>query len=67
LYDAIRCPTLIIRGENSDLLTRATVAAMQERGPRALAVEIPNVGHAPMFMDDAQLAVVSEFLQSAGA
>ena len=66
LYDAIRCPTLIIRGENSDLLTRATVAAMQERGPRARAVEIPKVGHAPMFMDEAQLAVVSEFLQSAG-
>ncbi|MDO8960139.1 MAG: alpha/beta hydrolase [Rhodocyclaceae bacterium] len=66
LYDAIRCPTLIIRGENSDLLTRETVAEMQERGPRARAVEIPRVGHAPMFMDDAQLAVVREFLQSAG-
>jgi pimeloyl-ACP methyl ester carboxylesterase len=67
LYDAIRCPTLIIRGENSDLLTRATVVAMQARGPRARAVEIPKVGHAPMFMDEAQLAVVSEFLQSAKA
>jgi pimeloyl-ACP methyl ester carboxylesterase len=66
LYDAIRCQTLIIRGENSDLLTRATVVAMQARGPRARAVEIPKVGHAPMFMDEAQLAVVNEFLQSAG-
>ncbi|MDP3032324.1 MAG: alpha/beta hydrolase [Rhodocyclaceae bacterium] len=63
LYDAIRCTTLVIRGETSDLLTRETVAAMRERGPRASAVEIPHVGHAPMFMDDAQIAVVREFLR----
>jgi len=62
LYDAIRCPTLVIRGETSDLLTRETVTAMRERGPRASAVEIPHVGHAPIFMEDAQVAVVREFL-----
>jgi pimeloyl-ACP methyl ester carboxylesterase len=65
LYDAIRCPTLVIRGETSDLLTRETVAAMRERGPRAGAVEIPHVGHAPMFMDDLQIAVVREYLLGA--
>ena len=63
LYDAICCPTLVVRGETSDLLSRQTVAAMGERGPRARSVEIPGVGHAPMFMDDAQVAVVREFLQ----
>jgi pimeloyl-ACP methyl ester carboxylesterase len=63
LYEAIRCPTLVIRGETSDLLSRATVAAMQERGPRAQAVEIPNVGHAPMFLDALQVAVVRDFLR----
>ncbi len=62
IYDVIRCPTLVIRGETSDLLTRETVAAMRERGPRASAVEIPHVGHAPMFMDAAQIAVVREYL-----
>jgi pimeloyl-ACP methyl ester carboxylesterase len=62
LYDAIRCPTRVIRGEHSDLLTRETVAAMRERGPRALAVEAPGVGHAPMFLDDAQVALVRAFL-----
>jgi pimeloyl-ACP methyl ester carboxylesterase len=61
-YDAIRCPTLVIRGERSDLLSRETVATMTARGPRAQSVEIPNVGHAPMFMDDAQIAVVRDFL-----
>ena len=62
LYDAIHCPTLVVRGETSDLLTRDTVAAMRERGPRAQAVEVPGVGHAPMFMDPAQVALVSDFL-----
>lgn len=62
LYDAIRCPTLVIRGEHSDLLSRETVAAMTARGPRAASAEIPGVGHAPMFMHDAQIAVVRDFL-----
>lgn len=62
LYDAIRCPTLVIRGENSDLLSRATLAEMAVRGPRARSVEVPGVGHAPMFMDDAQVALVRDFL-----
>jgi pimeloyl-ACP methyl ester carboxylesterase len=62
LYDAIRCPTLAIRGAQSDLLTAATHAAMAQRGPRAELVEIPAVGHAPMFLDAAQIALVTEFL-----
>lgn len=63
LYDAIVCPTLVIRGEHSDLLSRESVALMRERGPRAQSVEIPDVGHVPMFMDAAQVAVVREFLR----
>ena len=63
LYDAIVCPTLVVRGENSDLLTTATVAAMRQRGPRAEAVQMPGVGHAPMFNTAAQLAPLQDFLQ----
>ncbi len=65
IYDAISCPTLVIRGARSDLLSRETVAAMMARGPKASSVEIPDVGHAPMFMDDAQVAVVRGFLDQA--
>jgi pimeloyl-ACP methyl ester carboxylesterase len=61
-YDAIACPTLLVRGENSDLLSRETARRMTERGPHAKLVEIPGVGHAPMFMDAAQIAVAREFL-----
>jgi pimeloyl-ACP methyl ester carboxylesterase len=61
-YDAIRCPTLLVRGEHSDLLSRETAAAMAQRGPKATVVEIPNVGHAPTFMHDEQIAIARQFL-----
>ena len=62
LYDAIRCPTLCVRGAESDLITRDTLAQMAERGPKARTLEIPGVGHAPMFMDIAQTAPIEQFL-----
>ena len=65
LYDMIRCPTLVVRGERSDLLTREAVAQMEARGPKARSVEIPEVGHAPMFLDPAQVGVVHDFLCAA--
>lgn len=61
-YDAIQCPTLLVRGADSDLLTRETALAMSGRGPKAACVEVPGVGHAPMFMDEAQIAIVWNFL-----
>lgn len=64
LYDAIRCPTQVVRGAESDLLSHETCMEMGQRGPKALIAEIPGVGHAPMFLDEAQVAVVSEFLLS---
>jgi pimeloyl-ACP methyl ester carboxylesterase len=61
-YDAIRCATLVLRGEQSDLLTRDTVKEMAVRGPRAGVVEIPGVGHAPTLLHDDQIALVRDFL-----
>jgi pimeloyl-ACP methyl ester carboxylesterase len=62
IYDAISCPTLVLRGAQSDLLTAKTAGLMAERGPKARVVEIPGVGHAPMLMDVAQIEIVREFL-----
>lgn len=62
LYDGIACPTLLLRGETSDLLTHDAALQMAGRGPRATLVEVPGVGHAPMFMDAAQVAPVRRFL-----
>ncbi|HVL75169.1 MAG TPA: alpha/beta hydrolase [Noviherbaspirillum sp.] len=61
-YDAIKCPTLLVRGAQSDLLTAETARTMTERGPRAQLVEIPEVGHAPSFLHDDQIAIARRFL-----
>ena len=63
-YDAIPCPTLLLRGAESDLLTRETAQAMTQRGPRATLREFAGVGHAPTLIDPAQVAAVREFLLS---
>lgn len=62
IYDAIRCPTLVLRGAQSDLLSRETTVAMARRGPKARVVEIPGVGHAPTLMHENQIAIVRDFL-----
>jgi len=62
LYDGISCPTLLLRGALSDLLTHETALAMGARGPRARLVEVPGVGHVPPLMDAAQVAPIREFL-----
>ena len=62
LYDNIRCPTLVIRGAKSDLLSRETLHQMAARGPKALTREIAGVGHAPTLMLDNEIAIVREFL-----
>jgi pimeloyl-ACP methyl ester carboxylesterase len=62
LYDQIRCPVLLTRGAESDLLTQETALEMAHRGPRAKVVEYPAVGHAPMFFEAAQIDPVRDFL-----
>lgn len=61
-WEAIRAPTLVLRGESSDILRRADAEAMTRRGPRARLVELPGIGHAPALMASDQIAVISDFL-----
>ncbi|MBC3906607.1 alpha/beta hydrolase [Undibacterium sp. NL8W] len=61
-YDAISCPTLLVRGAESDLLTAESAQAMMQRGPRARLVEFAGVGHAPTFLQPEQIAVAVDFL-----
>ncbi|MBC7958215.1 MAG: alpha/beta hydrolase [Cytophagales bacterium] len=62
MYDSLRCPTLVLRGADSDLLTPATAQAMTTRGPKAELKQFTGVGHAPMLTSADQIAVVREFL-----
>ncbi|WP_293780452.1 alpha/beta hydrolase [uncultured Oxalicibacterium sp.] len=61
-YDAIRCPTLLLRGANSDMLSPATAQEMTQRGPKAQLQVLQNVGHAPTLLDNVQIALVKDFL-----
>ena len=63
-YDALRCQVLLLRGAQSDLLSRDTAQAMAQRGPRARVVEFEGVGHAPMLVQPDQVQAVREFLLS---
>jgi pimeloyl-ACP methyl ester carboxylesterase len=61
-YDRIACPTLLLRGRESDLLSHDVAQAMTERGPKAKLVELEGVGHAPTFTHADQIAIVRDFL-----
>ena len=63
VFDAIRCPTLVLRGAQSDLLSAATAAEMSQRGPKPRVVEFAGVGHAPMLLAADQVDVVVAFLR----
>lgn len=61
-YDAVACPTLLLRGADSDLLSAGTALAMTQRGPRARLCEFEGVGHAPTLVAADQVDAVREFL-----
>ena len=67
VWDRVRCPVLILRGEDSDLLHASTVREMMKRGVAGKnglvrSVEVREVGHAPALMNDAQISILEEFL-----
>jgi pimeloyl-ACP methyl ester carboxylesterase len=61
-YDAIDMPTLVMRGEHSDLLLAETAEEMTKRGPRARLAVIPGCGHAPALNVPEQIELVRRFL-----
>lgn len=64
VWDAIRAPTLVLRGAQSDLLSATTATEMTQRGPRPALIEFPDVGHAPMLLSAEQIEPVLRFLRS---
>jgi len=57
-----RRPTLLLRGELSDLLSPATAQRMQVRARTLDYVEVPGVGHAPTLAEPEALAALEAFL-----
>lgn len=62
LYDQISCPTLLLRGVESDVLTAETARAMTQRGPRAHCLAFEQVGHAPTLVNPTQVLPVIDWL-----
>lgn len=58
-------PTLVLRGETSDILSAATAQRMTTSGPQVTLAEIPRVGHAPTLSEPAAVAAIETFLETA--
>ncbi len=63
LWNAVKQPTLILRGANSDLLSAETLTKMVETHPDVIALTIAETGHAPMIFDEPTVTAVVDFLK----
>jgi pimeloyl-ACP methyl ester carboxylesterase len=63
LFDALKpIPTLVVRGELSDILMLSTVEEMQRRKPDLVVANVPDVGHAPFLTEPAAWNAIASFL-----
>lgn len=60
-YDAIEANTLLLRGENSDVLPASVADEMCRRGPRPKLEIMRGCGHAPTLATWHELAILREF------
>src|SRR5262249_30717199 len=57
------CPTLVVWGMESDVLSAAQARRMVEIMPQGELVAVPGVGHAPTLMEPVGLAALERFLK----
>jgi pimeloyl-ACP methyl ester carboxylesterase len=57
-------PTLLIRGENSDIVSAEIANQMQHVAPQLRRVDIPGVGHAPMLTEPEAVDAIDQFLRT---
>lgn len=67
LFDALAgVPVAVVRGANSVLLTRETLATMQARRPDLITAEVPDRGHVPFLDEPEALAALEALISRAG-
>jgi len=65
-WSAVKCPVLVLRGAESDVLPAEIVSEMKRRKRDTEAIEFAEVGHAPALRDPDQIAAIREFLLRPG-
>lgn len=55
-------PLLLLRGENSDILSRDCFRRMQEARTDMIAIEVPGAGHVPTLSEPESRDAIDEFL-----
>ena len=62
-FEAIKdLPVLVVRAANSDILSVATIAAMQATHPGLIAINVPNRGHPPFLNEPMAVRAIEIFL-----
>jgi pimeloyl-ACP methyl ester carboxylesterase len=62
VWGKVACPTLVLRGAESDVLRPNILKEMKDRKPDTESVEFAGVGHAPALMSADQISAVRQFL-----
>ena len=66
-WQQVRCPTLVLRGEFSDILLPETLTKMKQHHRRITTHEILDVGHAPFLSNPEQIALIQQWLKTSAA
>jgi pimeloyl-ACP methyl ester carboxylesterase len=62
VLQALPCPTQVVWGTDSDVLSEAQARRMVEALPRGELVRVPGIGHAPTLVEPVVLAALDRFL-----
>jgi pimeloyl-ACP methyl ester carboxylesterase len=60
-----KLPTLVVRGEHSDILSARTVTEMLQKHPNIAAITVAGHGHAPLLKDQLSIGTVARFIAAA--
>lgn len=63
IWKQVRCPVLVIRGAESDILTKGTVEKMSRTHPGMAARAVPGVGHAPTLAEAPDITKIHYWLK----
>ncbi|MEH6650206.1 MAG: alpha/beta hydrolase [Motiliproteus sp.] len=63
VWQQVRCPQLLLWGEDSDVLSAETVTRMEQHNASLESIHWPGIGHAPSLMEPAQIQSVVDWLR----